>query len=246
MRRNLSISGFPRWVSNQNAIPHHAAENNEVIIAEGVIGTASGTLSTRPLKVTLFGAGAALAGGRAASSRRGGWPEPSGVELLGRLAIVADSLASARPSEPAFAAMAIPAKNAVPQTDGFTDSRHIVPLTFPSPRRSETERIAVRSEVADAPLELLRVRLPEASTVVLSDRDNVDDVNRALAHGVRRYIPTSSNGKLWWLRSGLSARVAPLFRQMRCARQPQSGMTNRKVNGRGDRTDGTSRRVSFR
>jgi DNA-binding NarL/FixJ family response regulator len=52
-----------------------------------------------------------------------------------------------------------------------------------------------RSEVADAPLELLRVRLPEASTVVLSDRDDVDDVNRALAHGVRRYIPTSSNGK---------------------------------------------------
>jgi len=196
MRRNLSISGFPRWVSNQNAIPHHAAENNEVIIAEGVIGTASGTLSTRPLKVTLFGAGAALAGGRAASSRRGGWPEPSGVELLGGLAIVADSLASARPSEPAFAAMAIPAKNAVPQTDGFTDSRHIVPLTFPSLRRSETERIAVRSEVADAPLELLRVRLPEASTVVLSDRDDVDDVNRALAHGVRGYIPTSSNGKL--------------------------------------------------
>jgi hypothetical protein len=106
---------FHRRVSNQNAIPHHAAENNEVIIAEGVIGTASGTLSMRPLKVTLFGAGAALAGGRAASSRRGGWPEPSGVELLVRLAIVADSLASARPSEPAFAAMAIPAKNAVPR-----------------------------------------------------------------------------------------------------------------------------------
>jgi DNA-binding NarL/FixJ family response regulator len=30
-------------------------------------------------------------------------------------------------------------------------------------------------------LELLRVRLPEASTVVLSDRDDVDDVNRAPA-----------------------------------------------------------------
>jgi DNA-binding NarL/FixJ family response regulator len=40
-------------------------------------------------------------------------------------------------------------------------------------------------------LELLRVRLPEASTVVLSDRDDVDEVNRALAHGVRGYIPTS-------------------------------------------------------
>jgi DNA-binding NarL/FixJ family response regulator len=40
-------------------------------------------------------------------------------------------------------------------------------------------------------LELLRVRLPEASTVVLSDKDDVDDVNRALTHGARGYILTS-------------------------------------------------------
>jgi DNA-binding NarL/FixJ family response regulator len=40
-------------------------------------------------------------------------------------------------------------------------------------------------------LDLLRVRLPEASTVVFSDRDDVDEVNRALTHGVRGYIPTS-------------------------------------------------------
>jgi DNA-binding NarL/FixJ family response regulator len=40
-------------------------------------------------------------------------------------------------------------------------------------------------------LELLRVRLPEASTVVLSDRDDVDEVNRALTLGARGYIPTS-------------------------------------------------------
>jgi DNA-binding NarL/FixJ family response regulator len=40
-------------------------------------------------------------------------------------------------------------------------------------------------------LELLRERLPEASTVVLADRDDVDEVNRALTHGVRGYIPTS-------------------------------------------------------
>jgi DNA-binding NarL/FixJ family response regulator len=40
-------------------------------------------------------------------------------------------------------------------------------------------------------LELLRVRLPEASAVVLSDRDEVDEANRALAHGARGYIPTS-------------------------------------------------------
>ena len=40
-------------------------------------------------------------------------------------------------------------------------------------------------------LELLRVRLPEASAVVLSDRDDVEEVNRALTQGVRGYIPTS-------------------------------------------------------
>jgi DNA-binding NarL/FixJ family response regulator len=40
-------------------------------------------------------------------------------------------------------------------------------------------------------LELLRVRLPEAPAVILSDRDEVDEVNRALSHGVRGYIPTS-------------------------------------------------------
>jgi DNA-binding NarL/FixJ family response regulator len=34
-------------------------------------------------------------------------------------------------------------------------------------------------------LEFLRVRLPEASAVVFSDRDDVDEVNRALTHGVR-------------------------------------------------------------
>ncbi|HWX27176.1 MAG TPA: hypothetical protein VNZ53_07030, partial [Steroidobacteraceae bacterium] len=37
-------------------------------------------------------------------------------------------------------------------------------------------------------LELLRVRFPEASTVVLADREDVDEVNRALTHGVRGYI----------------------------------------------------------
>jgi DNA-binding NarL/FixJ family response regulator len=40
-------------------------------------------------------------------------------------------------------------------------------------------------------LELLRVHLPEASSVVLSDRDDVDEVNRVLTHGARGYIPTS-------------------------------------------------------
>src|SRR5580704_12818825 len=40
-------------------------------------------------------------------------------------------------------------------------------------------------------IELLRVRLPGASTVVLADRNEVAEVNRALTHGVRGYIPTS-------------------------------------------------------
>jgi DNA-binding NarL/FixJ family response regulator len=41
-------------------------------------------------------------------------------------------------------------------------------------------------------LELLRVRFPETSAVVLSDRDDVEEVNRALTHGARGYIPTSA------------------------------------------------------
>src|SRR5580693_9362398 len=51
--------------------------------------------------------------------------------------------------------------------------------------------LGLTSTYVQSALELLRVRLPEASTVVLSDRDDVAEVNRALAHGVRGYIPTS-------------------------------------------------------
>jgi DNA-binding NarL/FixJ family response regulator len=40
-------------------------------------------------------------------------------------------------------------------------------------------------------LELVRLRLPEAPVIVLSDRDDVDDINGALTCGVRGYIPTS-------------------------------------------------------
>jgi DNA-binding NarL/FixJ family response regulator len=47
------------------------------------------------------------------------------------------------------------------------------------------------STYVQSALELLRVRLPEALTVVLADREDVAEVNRALAHGVRGYIPTS-------------------------------------------------------
>jgi DNA-binding NarL/FixJ family response regulator len=40
-------------------------------------------------------------------------------------------------------------------------------------------------------LGLVRLRLPDAPIIVLSDRDDVDDVNEALICGVRGYIPTS-------------------------------------------------------
>jgi DNA-binding NarL/FixJ family response regulator len=40
-------------------------------------------------------------------------------------------------------------------------------------------------------LEILRIQLPDVPTVVLSDKDDGEEVNRALAHGVRGYIPTS-------------------------------------------------------
>jgi DNA-binding NarL/FixJ family response regulator len=56
--------------------------------------------------------------------------------------------------------------------------------------------VYIRSEVltntwVQSALELLRVRLPETWAVVLSDKDNIDDVNQALRHGARGYIPTS-------------------------------------------------------
>src|SRR5215469_11293270 len=40
-------------------------------------------------------------------------------------------------------------------------------------------------------LELVRLRLPEARVVVLSDRDDVENINEALTCGVWGYIPTS-------------------------------------------------------
>ena len=50
--------------------------------------------------------------------------------------------------------------------------------------------LGLTSTWVQSALELLRVRLPEASTVVLADSDEVA-VNRALTRGVRGYIPTS-------------------------------------------------------
>jgi DNA-binding NarL/FixJ family response regulator len=45
-------------------------------------------------------------------------------------------------------------------------------------------------------LELLKARLPDTPAVVLSDKDNVEEVNWALKHGVRGYIPTSVESEI--------------------------------------------------
>jgi len=52
-------------------------------------------------------------------------------------------------------------------------------------------RSAVTNTCVQSALELLRVRLPETSTVVFADSDDAAEVKRALTHGVRGYIPTS-------------------------------------------------------
>jgi DNA-binding NarL/FixJ family response regulator len=69
------------------------------------------------------------------------------------------------------------------ETEG-TDRPHLVVLYI----RSE----AVTNTWVQSALELLRVRLPEASAVVLSDNDDAGHVSQALAHGARGYIPTSA------------------------------------------------------
>jgi len=50
---------------------------------------------------------------------------------------------------------------------------------------------AVTDACVQNALELVRLRLPEARVVVLSDRDDVQNVNEALTCGVWGYIPTS-------------------------------------------------------
>jgi DNA-binding NarL/FixJ family response regulator len=50
---------------------------------------------------------------------------------------------------------------------------------------------AVTDACVQNALELVRLRLPEARVVVLSDRDDVENVNEALTCGVWGYIPTS-------------------------------------------------------
>jgi DNA-binding NarL/FixJ family response regulator len=49
----------------------------------------------------------------------------------------------------------------------------------------------VGTSMQDA-LHLVRRQLPESLLIVLSDRDDIDDVNQALSCGVRGYIPTSA------------------------------------------------------
>lgn len=54
--------------------------------------------------------------------------------------------------------------------------------------------------VADAcmqnALERVRLGLPDAPVIVLSDRDDVEDVNEALACGLRGYVPTSVDAEV--------------------------------------------------
>src|SRR3984893_1543008 len=89
-------------------------------------------------------------------------------------------------------------------TEAFTESALVAVSTCEELLEMDERRIDklnlvvvyIRNEGLTTPwvqstLELLRVRLPEASTVVLADRNDVGEVNRALAHGVRGYIPTS-------------------------------------------------------
>jgi len=89
-------------------------------------------------------------------------------------------------------------------TEAFTESALVAVSTCEELLEMDEERIGklnlvvvyIRNEGLTTPwiqraLELLRVRLPEASTVVLADRNDVAEVNRALAYGVRGYIPTS-------------------------------------------------------
>src|SRR5260370_2983724 len=89
-------------------------------------------------------------------------------------------------------------------TEAFTESALVAVSTCEELLEMDQERIGklnlavvyIRNEGLTTPwvqraLELLRVRLPEASTVVLADRNDVAEVNRALTHGVRGYIPTS-------------------------------------------------------
>src|SRR6202030_2739156 len=89
-------------------------------------------------------------------------------------------------------------------TEAFTESALVAVSTCAELLEMDEGRIRklnlvvvyIRNEGLTTPwvqsaLELLRVRVPEASTVVLADRNDVAEVNRALAHGVRGYIPTS-------------------------------------------------------
>jgi len=89
-------------------------------------------------------------------------------------------------------------------TEAFTEFALVAVSTCEELLEMDEERIGklnlvvvyIRNEGLTTPwvqraLELLRVRLPEASTVVLADRNDVAEVNRALTHGVRGYIPTS-------------------------------------------------------
>jgi DNA-binding NarL/FixJ family response regulator len=76
-------------------------------------------------------------------------------------------------------------------------------------------------------LELIKLRLPDAIIVVLSDRDDVDDIIEAVAWGVRGYIPTC-------------CRRRNLHPGIRVARGRRQGRVRSRERGRtaGSRVDG--------
>jgi DNA-binding NarL/FixJ family response regulator len=54
-----------------------------------------------------------------------------------------------------------------------------------------TRNVGLAATSVQNTLALLRAQLPDIPVVVLSDRDEINEVNEALSHGVRGYIPTS-------------------------------------------------------
>jgi DNA-binding NarL/FixJ family response regulator len=95
-------------------------------------------------------------------------------------------------------------------------------------------------------LELLRVRLPDTPAIVLSDRDDVEEVNRALTHGVRGYIPTSVEceiavAALRLVRAGGTFVPADALRS---AAAKHDNKTEAERRGRSDEFDLTPRELS--
>jgi DNA-binding NarL/FixJ family response regulator len=94
---------------------------------------------------------------------------------------IAEMLAKALPNYAMFAAASC--EELVEIQGGPINRPHLVIIYIRDASVADTR-------VQDA-LELVRLRLPDAPVIVLSDREDIDEVNTALVSGVRAYIPTS-------------------------------------------------------